>query len=464
MRIRTTLAIMAMLGVAAPALAESAPHVERAPELPSVWHRENLPTAAATAGSPTEWTTYAAHPGRNAVFPGGGAHRWRFAGAGALPLNGPPLNGDVRTTAYTVGMPVGVSLAGGVAYVGSDNGYAYAMNARTGKPVWARPLWNMAMSNPLVAEGLVFYATGNPYFNGANTAKVARGERAVRGPGLNGIYALDARTGEERWRFLTAGQNMPTPVLVDDLLIFSNGDGHAYALDARTGALRWKQDVVSINGMSSLAAGEGLVYFGGSRPGKFYALEARTGRVAWTWSDRALSANGMGDATPAYAEGIVVESTVLATGQPETPVVGAVLALEAKSGRELWRRTFSSGRLKPGMSTGTPVVHGGRVYVSSPIDGRLRALDLRTGAVTWQTELAGLGPAGGAVAEGRLYLPHADGRVSVLDQADGRVLTSFRVGGRFGPTSPVIWGRTIYLANMYGWVTADPLPALEPRR
>jgi outer membrane protein assembly factor BamB len=322
----------------------------------------------------------------------------------------------------------------------------------------------MAMSNPLVADGLAFYATGNPYFNGANTAKVARGERAVRGPGLNGIYALDARTGEERWRFLTAGQNMPTPVLVDGSLVFSNGDGHAYALDARTGALKWKQDVVSINGMSSLAAGKGLVFFGGSRPGKFYALEARTGRVAWTWSDRALSATGMGDATPAYAEGVVVESTVLATGRAEAPVVGAVLALEAKSGRELWRRTFDPGQLKPGMSTGTPVVHGDRIYVSSPIDGRLRALSLRTGAPIWQRELAGLGPAGVAVADGRLYVPHGDGRVSALNKADGQVLTSFRVGGRFGPTSPVIWGRTIYLTNMYGWVSADPLPAAPIRR
>jgi hypothetical protein len=101
-----------------------------AAEFPSQYFPENLPGASLAAHFPTAWTTYASSAGRNAVFSlpenAPAALRtgvnWRFAGAGAMPLDGPPLNDSVITTAYGVGMPVSLSVVEGMAYVGSDNG------------------------------------------------------------------------------------------------------------------------------------------------------------------------------------------------------------------------------------------------------------------------------------------------------------------------------------------------------
>ncbi len=83
---------------------------------------ENLPDPGVTPYFPSEWKTYGSAAGRNAVFavPNSAPESlqrgvtWAFAGAGAIPLKGPPLDGDFKTTAYTIGMPVGVSVAQGI--------------------------------------------------------------------------------------------------------------------------------------------------------------------------------------------------------------------------------------------------------------------------------------------------------------------------------------------------------------
>ncbi|HET8996823.1 MAG TPA: PQQ-binding-like beta-propeller repeat protein, partial [Acetobacteraceae bacterium] len=250
---------------------------------------QNLPAADLARLYPQSWTTYAATAGRNPVFPLPDTAprdlrdgvRWSFAGAGALPLDGPPLAGDFKTTAYTVGMPVGVSVVAGIVFVGDDNGYTYALNAETGKLIWAHYGWNMTMSNPLVSGDRVFVSTGNAYFNYANTMKYLHGERPTRGPGLNTIYALDRGTGKEIWAFHPPGEAMPTPLLDGGFLYAGTGDGHVYKLSAETGALAWKADIVSFVSMSSLVKGDGRLFVGGTDPNFLYAIDEATGKVAW---------------------------------------------------------------------------------------------------------------------------------------------------------------------------------------
>ncbi len=55
-------------------------------------------------------------------------------------------------------------------------------------------------------------------------------------------YALDAQTGEQFWAFKTAGQAVSEPVVADGIVYFSDsnhefprGPRHVYALDALTG-------------------------------------------------------------------------------------------------------------------------------------------------------------------------------------------------------------------------------------
>lgn len=461
---------LAMIGMAAlfPALSQtnlSATQNAVAAEFPYQYFPENLPDESTAQLYPTIWTSYAANPGRNPAFqmPANAPQKfqdgveWSFAGAGALPLAGTPPAGNFKTAAYTVGMPVGVSVVKGIVYAGDDNGYTYAINAENGKMIWAHYGWNMTMSNPLVVGNSVFVSTGNAYFNYANTMKYLHGERPTRGPGLNTIYALDRKTGKEIWSYQTPGEGMPTPLYKDGFLYEGTGDGHIYKLAADTGTLVWKADIASFDSMSSIVEGEGYIFAGGTDPNFFYALDEQTGKIVWKMSIPNMVATGMGDCTPAYQAGTVVQEVTISSGDPSNPVANVLLAFDAKTGNILWQKRFPNGPVPPAMKTATPVIVDGVVYEGSPVAGEYYGIALKDGNEFWKLHLGSQVRAGAAIQNGTAYLPYRAGDIAAIQIKDGKRVGMIHIGGAFGPSSPVIVGGTLYVSNVYGWVNAIPL-------
>ncbi|MCL5005980.1 MAG: PQQ-binding-like beta-propeller repeat protein [Acidobacteria bacterium] len=436
-----------------------------AAEFPYQYLPQNLPSASLARYYPQTWTTYASNQGRNAVFalmegaPSALREgvRWQFAGAGAIPLDGPPIDNNVVTTAYGVGMPVGVSVVKGITYVGSDNGYTYALNAVTGKLIWAHYGWNMSMSNPLVVDGRVYVSTGSAYFNYANTMLYVEGKRPTRGPGLNSMYALDARTGKEIWVYHFPGEAMPTAAYENGFLYIGTGDGHVYKLNAATGKPAWISDIVSFVSMSSPVLDNKYLFVGGTHPNFFYALDRKTGKVAWKTTLPKLVATGMGDATPAYQDGIVVQEATVQTGNPQKPVANVLLALDANTGKIIWKHRFGKGPVPPAMKTATPMIAEGKVFEGSPVTGNYYAFDLKTGCELWRVHLGAQIRAGGALANGIVYVPYKAGDIAAIRIADGTLIGNKHIGGAFGPSSPVIVGGTLYVTNIFGYVLAIPI-------
>lgn len=471
-------AAIVALGVSSVSVAARAQAPETPPDNPvaaefaNQYLPKNLPSPELTGYYPQNWPTYAANTGRNASFPLPASApkalhdgvSWSFAGAGAMPLDGPPMAGSFKTTAYTAGMPVGVSVVGGIVYVGDDNGYTYALNAVTGQMIWAFYGWNMTMSNPLVSGGKVIVSTGNPYFNFANTMKYLRGERPVRGPGLNTIFALDRTSGKQIWAFHTPGQAMPTPLLDGKFVYAGTGDGHIYKLAADTGALVWQSDIVSFVSMSSPVGGDGRLFVGGTKPNLFYAIDEETGNVAWKAAIPDVIPTGVGDCTPAYADGAVIDEVTVRSGSKDRPVANILVAFDAKDGHVLWQDRFPDGPIPPAMKTATPVIVDGVVYEGSPVSGDYFGVDLKTGRQLWSLHLGSQMRAGAAIADGVAYLPYRSGDIAAIRVRDGVVLGVKHVGGGFGPSSPVIFGGTLYVSNIYGWVNAVPLSNIKNGR
>lgn len=462
---------LALLGLD-PASGQTQPTAAPSPvaqEFPNQYFPENLPSADMARLYPQSWMTYAANAARNPVFPMPDTApralregvRWSFAGAGALPLGSPVPAGNFKTIAYTVGMPVGVTVAQGMVYVGDDNGYTYALNAANGKLIWAHYGWNMTMSNPLVSGDTLFVSTGNAYFNYANTMKYLHGKRPVRGPGLNSIYALNRRTGKEIWTFHPPGEAMPTPLLDDGFLYAGTGDGHVYKLAADTGALVWTSDIVSFVSMSSLVKGGAYVFVGATNPNFFYAIDEKSGRIAWKATIPEMVATGVGDCTPTYADGTVVQEVTVKSDDNNLPVANVLLALDAKTGHILWQKRFPNGKVPPAMKTATPIIVGGVVYEGSPVSGDYFGIDIKTGRELWKLHLGSQIRAGAAVLDGIAYLPYRTGDIVAIRVADGKRLGVTHIGGSFGPSSPVIVGGTLYVSNVYGWVTAIPVADLK---
>ncbi len=428
--------------------------------LPVLLVLASLAVGAAPSGE--DWPTFGRGTDRNARVDEDGPDRrplsvtWRFAAPGAIPLDGPPLNGDLKTSAYAIGLPVGPSLSHGLVLAGTDSGEVEALDVLTGARVWSRRLWNMAMVNPVVVGDTIYATTGNPFFNFAETLRFAAGERAVRGPGLNGLYALELRTGMERWHVYLKGEAMPTPAVADGVVYLAAGDGYAYAVDAKSGKAVWRSDVEAIDGMSSPLVSEGRIFFGGSHPDLFLALEAKTGRILWKRAFADPTPAGFGAATAALGAGHVLVEELVKTGDASAPTANRLFALDPATGRSVWERELGRGKPPEGFATGTPVVVDGVVYASSIVDGMVHALSAGDGRSLWSARARGAG-AGLVVGERAVFVA-AGPRIVELDRKDGRRLGAMLLGGNLGPAAPLLAGETLICDNLYGWVIAVPVP------
>lgn len=110
-----------------------------------------------------------------------------------------------------------------------------------------------------------------PMFRG-NLARTGE----MPGPGPDPSRGLEAI-----WKFASGPSDHPyisTPAVVDGSIYFGSGDKNVYALDAKTGEERWRFATNNVN--SSPAVVDGTVYIG-SDDKNFYALDAKTGVELW---------------------------------------------------------------------------------------------------------------------------------------------------------------------------------------
>jgi outer membrane protein assembly factor BamB len=88
----------------------------------------------------------------------------------------------------------------------------------------------------------------------------------------NNIYAVDARSARESWRFATEHQVTGSPVVYEDSVYVGSVDGSLYCIDMRSGRKRWQFSTAGpITGTPLIA--NGIVYIG-STDHKVYALLA----------------------------------------------------------------------------------------------------------------------------------------------------------------------------------------------
>lgn len=111
----------------------------------------------------------------------------------------------LRTNGPIISSP---AVDGGYVYVGSADGKLYCINAQSGKERWTYNTGNPIVSSPRVFRDVV-------YFGGTEDQK---------------LYALNARTGEELWTFEAGGQIVSRPLITQELILFGSLDKTLYAL------------------------------------------------------------------------------------------------------------------------------------------------------------------------------------------------------------------------------------------
>jgi alcohol dehydrogenase (cytochrome c) len=311
--------------------------------------------------------------------------------------------------------PDGVAVTGSLVY-GISPTTVFALNARTGHPVWVdrtllRPGDGSFEIQPQVAGGRVYLASA--YGTGA-------------GGGV--LMALSAATGRLLWRFNTlrvpdksdqvvgAGGAWETPLVgTDGSVTYGIGNPYQNAADAidhpaaqlytdsdvnlsaATGKLRWYYQGVPNDFMdydmqaSPIAAtinGQPAV-LGGGKMGEVYAMNARTGRLIWK--------TPVGKHNGSITYGRLALEHKLHLKAPYTiwpGSIGGMLSNMAVAGNTVyvvtndWRFTAAKLSTYLGTPEGQPA-------------GEVEALNLTTGRVEWDTSVSSL-PLGAATVAGNL--------------------------------------------------------------
>jgi alcohol dehydrogenase (cytochrome c) len=138
------------------------------------------------------------------------------------------------------------------------------------------------------------------------------------------------------WTAPLGGMSRATPIVQDGVMYVPAIPDVLNAIDAATGRVIWSRKVEGgfAGANRGLALGAGKIFIG-SGDGRLLAFDARTGAPAWT----ALIADSRGafaqaaTAAPAFANGLVI--TGLIAG--DAGIRGRVVALDADTGREVWR-------------------------------------------------------------------------------------------------------------------------------
>lgn len=254
-------------------------------------------------------------------------------------------------------------------YAASREGLISAFELESGKRKWTFDLRR---------EGLTSWLSGVSNWWTDKNARIAGGISAGYGKIYLGtesgdVIALNPETGELVWRAEVKGEVLASPVAGDGLIIVATGAGTILALHPDTGEQRWifenEQPPLTIRGVSEpvIEAG-GVIY--GSAAGKIGVLVAERGFQAW--EETVATPKGSTDLSRLVdvdAKPVVAGGTIYALAYN-----GELVALEMRSGRQLWKRDYASFR--------NMAIAGNILYVVDAV-GRIYAIDRRNGTEVW---------------------------------------------------------------------------------
>jgi len=278
---------------------------------------------------------------------------------------------------------------------------------------WRRQAGGTGMAGvnatPLVAEGKVFALDA-----------------------LGGMYAFEVKTGQQLWKTDLSCTFMKfqlaTPAYAGGRLYVATNDGHVYALDAGSGKIIWDKAIADPKDQlnTPVKYADGKVYVGAwgswsEDNRRYFCLDASSGDVLWQrkstsgggyyWS----GACAVGDYLIFGDESAVLTCVDKDTGQwidekklkeitdgakwirssvaysPETKRVyfsdeGGhcwVFDFDSQTGKLAYKWHKKIGRV----STSTPAVYGGKVYVGTgtyAAAGKLHCLNEATGEIIWE--------------------------------------------------------------------------------
>jgi outer membrane protein assembly factor BamB len=218
-------------------------------------------------------------------------------------------------------------------------------------------VWEKGGKGAWHVDAPVLVAGGRLYLASAFLEKEKQGERA--------LVALNAADGAELWKAPLKFNGWGGATLAGDLLIvpcssmrydpkeIPTSKGEIVALKAADGSVAWRRETPAVLATVAVA---GDLAVACDVSGQVVAFDVKTGQPKWTSKGPHPYFAG-----PAVAGGMVVAADL----------EGTVRAIGLADGKERWTLDLGAALKAPGLCYGSPVLHGGRIYVAtSNLEGK----------------------------------------------------------------------------------------------
>ena len=376
----------------------------------------------------------------------------------------------------------------GKVFLGSFQGFVYALDGKTGTPLWRSPKKGLSGYSAIYTEGRLIHGCASTTLTcyNADTGEILwdkdQGGRAFfsygGAAGYGRVYhhnidpyggfvgCWDVETGEMLWKtdaYYYIAYNCPA--LADGKLYELRSDGTPIAgrpaeplsftcFDAFTGAILWEIPMSVDHPMVAygnlyLSTFTGMVCFG-SKP------------KDWSVWRGNIDNPGVGQLGPSdisfpkwtYATGgAVTSSPVVVDGKVYIGSNDEYLhCIDAYTGIGIWK--FKTNfRI-----ASSPTVVDGKVYIG-PDDGNIYCINAETGTEIWKKDAGGLQShimvevstwqvrSSPIIVDGKLYVGALDGKVYCLDADDGNIEWTYQTEMPIAG-SPAYADGTIYIASL----------------
>lgn len=316
---------------------------------------------------------------------------------------------------------------GGQVYFGTPSGFLYAADATSGQERWKFEMGAAISVGPALADGKVY-------------AGQQGGERF--------FYCVDASDGSLVWKKTIPGGWVWGSAAVDDGMVYvPTVNGYAVCMDAQTGDIVWMYPTSKSIPAEPAIDGD-LVYFG-SWSRSLYAFDKKTGEVRW-------KVNGIGLDSGTL---IALDNNVYVPHHDNI-----FMFFDAQTGQ-----IRSEGNTNPedkGHYTNfnaTPAFHDGRGFFTArvgiglrgvPLASKVYSVNAETGQVHW-TFPDGGGLSAPALASGRVYIGSGNlPFLYALDQKTGEPYWIYRMGNRVEESTLCIYRNLLYALSGDGYLHA----------
>jgi eukaryotic-like serine/threonine-protein kinase len=215
------------------------------------------------------------------------------------------FNGSVKWKFERAGFNSVPLVVNGVVYIGTLDGYFFALETKEGKVIWQQKGLGGIQAQPIIFNNMLYIGSGEKEMNKGkfyaldvrdggikwkfdtdgiivySQAAIFNEAFVLLGDWKNKFYLLDAQTGEKIWEYQTNGKIVTSPVVAEGLVYLGSGDGNLYVLSGLSGEKlsSYQSDSAIIESPFKWSEN---IYWGTKH--KIYALDLGKRCIIWTYN------------------------------------------------------------------------------------------------------------------------------------------------------------------------------------